>query len=832
MATPFDQTPKWFDAEYYLGGKVVQLIAAEPEANWNRDAVVKAFNEAGFSNPYDHYLAVGDTEGLNPNQFFNADQYVAAKMAQLGTSYTKEMVVEAIHSMGITVAQHYEMFGYGEGLNPSQSFSNTKYFEAKAEELNRADAAGAWTADKVKAAIDDLGITPMDHYFMFGKAEGLGKYDFSENGQPIPKPGKLDIKLTLGDDVVSPTSENADLKTTDRDDVISGSVLVSSTKSTLNAKDVIDGGAGTDTLKVDLQGHFSTGFKDGGSVKNVEIIALENITGTRTFNAKGIESAREYTMSLGGNTMTINDVDSAGTSFSLQAGENAALNVRYQDTALTGRNDNAYVGLYNVGEDTGAASLNFAAAKAGKVEGISLYSSGKSNFVDVTSQHETVTVRGGADIDVAIAGGATAFDASMATGVVYADLTASIGSLKTIAGGFGDDTLEFGNSNASGASQKIAQTISGFETLVINDAGTGVTAYTIDMANITGLDTIKYETAVAGADTIEVKNSGLSEFNFEIKDSLSGVANTFTYGGAGALNVNLYGDAGTDDTFGTITADKISTLNISNNAEAGKFTITNISAKAATAMNIDAGNNGGFSLTGTALDLAKLETIKATGDAQVSITTSDTEVSLTTIDAGALNGNLTLDLEDTTLAGDGTRGVEILVGKAGSDIKGTKGNDTITFGDGEDLFTFGATLALNGKDSFSTVGTNDEFNVNALTGDTVATMTLVAAGAAKSSTAVDTSTTVLVFADGRAAAASSAVVISDFTNTDQVAKYILSYHDTMTASKDGAFVINDVQSNMAYVYHFDNGSDATITATELTLVGVVTDGLLGTSNIA
>ncbi|WP_238390069.1 hypothetical protein, partial [Campylobacter fetus] len=63
-------------------------------------------------------------------------------------------------------------------------------------------------------------------------------------------------------------------------------------ENTLNAGDVIDGGAGSDILRVDLKSNF-TGLDSNGVIKGVEKLSLLN-SGliSRTFDAKGIKDVQ------------------------------------------------------------------------------------------------------------------------------------------------------------------------------------------------------------------------------------------------------------------------------------------------------------------------------------------------------------------------------------------------------------------------------------------------------------------------------------------------------------------------------------------------------------
>ncbi|WP_038452369.1 hypothetical protein [Campylobacter fetus] len=88
------------------------------------------------------------------------------------------------------------------------------------------------------------------------------------------------------------TTENDTITGTEGGDLISGVVSSLASENTLNAGDVIDGGAGSDILKVDLKSNF-TGLDSSGVIKGVEKISLLN-SGliSRTFDAKGIKDVQ------------------------------------------------------------------------------------------------------------------------------------------------------------------------------------------------------------------------------------------------------------------------------------------------------------------------------------------------------------------------------------------------------------------------------------------------------------------------------------------------------------------------------------------------------------
>ena len=74
--------PTWFDEDYYLKSKLNQLQLTEPDANWNMASLIKAIADAGFT-PLSHFTAYSAQERTSPNPFFNAHEYLEAKLRQL-----------------------------------------------------------------------------------------------------------------------------------------------------------------------------------------------------------------------------------------------------------------------------------------------------------------------------------------------------------------------------------------------------------------------------------------------------------------------------------------------------------------------------------------------------------------------------------------------------------------------------------------------------------------------------------------------------------------------------------------------------------------------------
>lgn len=244
-----------FDKDYYLQAKLDALVA-KGETEWaDKDA---AFLETVLVNVYgltpeDHYSQYGYAEGLAPNAYFNAAEYKLAKAAQLfdtGYYMTEEDALADFEAKWEgDVYQHYLQYGSAEGINPSNAFDESSYLDSKLAALQaNPDTSADWadkTADDVQAAFTAAGLTVLGHYIAYGQDEGIAV-------TPVPEDEQVDVDesphgvvgetftLTTAIDTVTGTSGDDLFIALDEDDIT----------DTLTLGDDIDGGAGTDTLKI------------------------------------------------------------------------------------------------------------------------------------------------------------------------------------------------------------------------------------------------------------------------------------------------------------------------------------------------------------------------------------------------------------------------------------------------------------------------------------------------------------------------------------------------------------------------------------------------------
>jgi V8-like Glu-specific endopeptidase len=172
-----------FDKAYYLNAKLAELqTRMETSATWiNKDtaSLENLLVGLGFS-PESHYMTFGHEEGLAPNAFFNAGEYKLAKandIAQGGIVSITSALADFDAKWPHDAYQHYLQYGSKEGINPSNRFDESAYYDSKLSSL-KADSSTAqgWagkTTTDLKALFDNLGITPLAHYIKYGASEGI-----------------------------------------------------------------------------------------------------------------------------------------------------------------------------------------------------------------------------------------------------------------------------------------------------------------------------------------------------------------------------------------------------------------------------------------------------------------------------------------------------------------------------------------------------------------------------------------------------------------------------------------------------------------------------------
>lgn len=271
--------PAWFDAKNYLSYKLDQL---ESVGNTRYDSLslAKAFRDAGYTTDedglYKHFTEYGNAENVSPNNYFDADYYFQSKAAKYFgkdvsqvTTENVQFIKTAFAQAGLSAWDHYLQYGMAEGIDPNANFSTSEYFADKLALLQESDPS--YTHDQMVAAFKSAGLTPVTHYFFYGKDEGIVP-EAGSHGRALQQLTNDDDNLqgTVGDPTVD---DNGDL-TIDQNyaDYFNGEL------GTLNSGDNIDGLGGLDTLYARVAPTSSEALEP--TVNNVETILFRAESGS------------------------------------------------------------------------------------------------------------------------------------------------------------------------------------------------------------------------------------------------------------------------------------------------------------------------------------------------------------------------------------------------------------------------------------------------------------------------------------------------------------------------------------------------------------------------
>ncbi len=647
--------PAWFDEYTYLNSKLNQLTSAGV-TGYTTITQVKAAIEAAGMTTYQHFSSYSLSERTSPNEYFNTNEYLAAKAVQLGGTYTAEKVALALQNAGYTNAYaHFTQYGWAENVNPSNAFDVSAYFDLKATETGK-------TVDEVKAAFAAAGLDPISHYMTYGMNEtgiSVTEVPAAEQVAADTTSGSAgqSFTLTSGIDTVSGTSG---------DDTIIGD------NTTSGAADQITGGAGTDTLK--LYGTVATVIPT--TLSGVEV--LENYSLAAALDVSGYSSITEawqLTPVAGGITGTVNQTLGLGGA----AGATAAT---MTFTNVTGSADTANIALNNAGSTTAYTSLTVAG-----IETLNIQATGTNKLGNLTIANATKLVTTGEGSLTAILTGTVTktIDGSAATGKITIDNSAAAAAIESIKTGSADDayTTNYANLTADDAIDMGAGTDSlnfaddatfnstttkALLTKVTNVEKLGVTT-TAKTLTVDGdyVSQTSYLISGATAKMVLTNVANGAEVNFGKTDVVANATGVNTVAmklGANTLNVNLQGAATGAAVVGGVVATVGDGLAVSGSATINVKS-TGTDGQPNNVLDLTAADNQSVLVTGS--QNLTLVAKAATGTTGFSI------------DGNAFTGKLTVT---------GTA--------AGDSIKGGTGVDTITGGDGTDTMTGGA-----GADTFA-----------------------------------------------------------------------------------------------------------------------------------
>lgn len=712
---------KWFDPTVYMQNKLAQMQATDPA--YTMSDLVAAFADAGFVGEegyFQHFLQFGAAEEVAPNAYFNANEYYAAKAAQFyGEAFTGSelqiaQVKTLINKEGMNAWTHYQQFGSAEGVNPSNAFDASDYCAAKAEAMNAAgqkDPDGNdWTAESIAKAIDDAGMSVLEHYLTYagtdeGEVAAGSTFPVSDDDQVVVPSGET-IVIDELDSTIAYTGSAGDDKFYLKDNT-----------TNLHAYNTLDGGEGNDTLILDGKG------LGGATIRNIENLVVNN---GNLQDAQGGQI--RYDMSQFASSFTLNggraQLTNVGSQKLAADGTATRLNVTMAD-------DQTSVELIS----TSTADVTFSVS-GDKLESMNLTTTGNTMLGDgdtdtvknvaITAlgdaaitltnldvlENVTVTGAGAVELETVTGESVKSVNATANTGGVTVDLSDADNAAFT--GGAGDDTLTVNGS-------KVAHTLgAGDDTVVVKDTAFADLAKGFSVDGGEGTDTLQMSATLAGG----FKTADVAT-NFEILKLA---------GGTGTVNMDNFGDidhvavAGMGDTLTLNNMDngglleyvaapgndvmvnvkgadtgKTDVLNVTiaddEEVTAGTLTVANVETINITADDTDLGEDGPVEHTMT-LTAGAATAVNISGDAELSLTLTGSD-KITKIDASSNTGGLTVNLANINNAANA---FVTLTGSSADDSITMGIGNVITGGEGKDAFT--ATAA--GADpvaatSFSTI---------------------------------------------------------------------------------------------------------------------------------
>lgn len=525
----------------------------------------------------------------------------------------------------------------------------------------------------------------------------------SLGGEDVPSDAPGPIDPTPGDD--DDDGETYDLTTatdtitgTDGDDTINGVSSSLSSERTLNPADQIDGGAGTDTLNVEMKGSFA-GFSGDGKLANVEIVNLTSASNiAREFDATGVTGVEQYNIDGTQAAVNLKDLGDLNAAIVLSNQSKGTFTVAYATDVTKGTSDVQALGFEDVGTKDTVVGVTIAG-----VEELGLMVTG-DNFVDFTAAAtKTVTIEGDGNLTTATGPAALkVLDAADATGNLDINLGASTDAT-TAALGSGDDKLTVGvgdvtkNAELTGgdgddtlvlsATGTVQYLMSGFETLNLANTAAALTfsaANTSDLETIQASKTLSQDVTFAGLGTgdytvellgpnpnnpeLTLDHSGATTINVMTPDAAATVAAP----SANDVDVTLTNSASVDMMVaskmsyqGDVTATKATSVELD---VQGEITGATIAAAAATGVIISAvENDSDLTLTaGKATDLNIMSAADLTFNA----------FTLTSLESLTANTKGILDLSAAGLA----KVASVTLEGAGSAYLNNLGSATLDYG--------------------------------------------------------------------------------------------------------------------------------------------------------
>jgi hypothetical protein len=638
-------------------------------------------------------------------------------------------------------------------------------------------------------------------------------------------------------------------------------------QTTLTGADVINGGGGTDTLNLTVEGANAAGSLPAATITNVENFFIRDLNtfGPSTYNFAIVAGEKQVWNDRSTQAVTFNNLGTGTTvgvkgdnannvsattftmatatdpvTIAIDGGVKGSPNITRNQTgqaAVTITSTGAANAIGNIDLDTGAAIKSVTIDAATKLTALldaADYAAGA-----------TLTLKGAGFIDLsgaALAANITTVNAAGSTGGVSVVMGANTTSFT---GGAGDDTVNAGAFvfNSTGSLNGGG----GTNTLVLQDEGQLTAATVAKMKNFQVLRL--NDDNDDNLDTFDSSlMSGLTGLVIGAQSAGDGVSVT-NMSAALAGNVTIAGNQVVGPTFGVTgatTVGQLDTLSIKiDDGLAAKNTLTVANITAAGVETIKVVTVDNLTLQ-SATGLTAMTKMEFSGSGNVNVTTGALALNANTIiDASALTGTFTFDASAATtnglaIIGSSTKANTITGTNQADVITGGAANDTITHGNGIDTIN----ISQGGDDIIVMEGIVAAANRAVVTGFTAGTYVANSGVDRLEMSSADVTTpfgTTAANLQEVTSAPNSALTFS--TSLHNVLELAFELAGNGTANDldnhtDGTGLLNSLgqtvnvsgnnhrgyivayQDGKAYLFYASDTGDAVLTAGEIQLVGV------------
>jgi len=517
-------------------------------------------------------------------------------------------------------------------------------------------------------------------------------------------------------------------------DLFAGTASATATANTYSTSDIVDGGAGTDTLQLTVASDYAGNYASLQPVQQkVEAVRITNIAsaaaGQVNFNATTTATLTVAEANSSSNTVSFSNLASPASVSLVAVANTAAVDFAFKSTSYTGAADNVNLALTSNSSavtinGTFVAGTGLTAGAGAGIESATIAAEGTNapaTLIGAAADLKTVTVSGAGSLAIPSNSltAATKIDASANTGGVAYTATAVNA---TIMGGSGADTLggSTGNDTISGGAG--ADTITAGVGNDSVDAGAGNDTVTVQLSG-TSNSVNKNDTIVGGDGTdVLIISAPLSYSTTSGTNDASGISGFETIRAAATVTQNMKA-LSTNNTIatavlggGSMTLQESPTIATLTGSTAGTFTIGLATNGTADTLQVNVGSSSGtravtvnandyetinVASSGTAgntvtigatqagtetvaaKDLAATDSIAltgitVTGSKSVTVNATSNALSLASVDASGFTGD-TFSFSGSSAS---TKAITVKAnGAYGATITTAKGADTITLGD-------------------------------------------------------------------------------------------------------------------------------------------------------